>query len=338
MDSLSQFVLGASVAAAALGARTKAWRPVLWGGVLATLPDLDVLIDHGDAVLNMTRHRATSHALFWLSLAAPVLAAGIVRLHRDTAIWRRWWLAAWLALVTHPLLDAMTIYGTRFGLPFTEHPFAVGSLFVIDPLYTLPLLLGAGTFLVRQGDRAARRAVGLGLLLSTAYAGWSVAAQQWVTGIAAAELRRQGVVDARLVVSAAPLQTLLWRIVALTPTRAYEGLYSLCDRDTAIDFTVIDRGAGLQAALAGAPAVQRLVHLSQDACKLHRDGDAVVMSDLRMGHEPNYVFAFVVGEFLADGTVRRVEPTRLVGGRIPVGAGLPWLWRRMWGDEVPPPR
>ncbi len=40
----------------------------------------------------------------------------------------------WLALVTHPLLDAMTVYGTQLALPFTNHPYGVGSVFIIDLL------------------------------------------------------------------------------------------------------------------------------------------------------------------------------------------------------------
>ena len=38
---------------------------VVW---LACLPDLDVLLDHGDPILNMIRHRAESHALLLLTL------------------------------------------------------------------------------------------------------------------------------------------------------------------------------------------------------------------------------------------------------------------------------
>ena len=50
--------------------RRSAWPP--WAG---TLPDLDVFIDHGYALRNMVLHRAESHALVWLTLALPVLAA-----------------------------------------------------------------------------------------------------------------------------------------------------------------------------------------------------------------------------------------------------------------------
>ncbi len=75
MDSLTQVALGAAVGVAAMGRRTAVWKAALWGGVCGTLPDLDVLVDYGDAVTNMTRHRAESHALFWLTLTSPLLAA-----------------------------------------------------------------------------------------------------------------------------------------------------------------------------------------------------------------------------------------------------------------------
>ena len=47
-------MLGSAVTAATLGTSVPAWRAVVYGGMLATLPDLDILLDHGDPVLNMT--------------------------------------------------------------------------------------------------------------------------------------------------------------------------------------------------------------------------------------------------------------------------------------------
>ena len=66
MDSLSQIALGAAVGTAVLGRRVGA-KAAVWGAVCGTLPDLDVLISHGDPVRDFTFHRAESHALFWLS-------------------------------------------------------------------------------------------------------------------------------------------------------------------------------------------------------------------------------------------------------------------------------
>ncbi len=62
MDSITQAVLGATLQAALLG-RWQGRKALLYGAALATLPDLDVVIDYGDAVAGMTYHRSFSHSL-----------------------------------------------------------------------------------------------------------------------------------------------------------------------------------------------------------------------------------------------------------------------------------
>ena len=136
---------------AVMGRHTSVRKAAWWGAVAGTLPDLDVLFDHGDPIANMVLHRAESHSLFWLTLLSLPLAAAVARLQGSWVHWRRWWLAMWLALITHPLLDAMTVHGTQLGLPFTSHPYGVGSVFIVDPLYTLPLLFGTTWALLTRG-------------------------------------------------------------------------------------------------------------------------------------------------------------------------------------------
>jgi inner membrane protein len=338
MDSVSQFVLGAAWAAAVLGTATRPARALLWGGFAGTLPDLDVLFDHGDAIANMVRHRAESHALLYLTLLAPLLGGVAARLHRDGTRWRRWTVALWLALVTHPLLDAMTIYGTRLWLPWREQPVAIGSLFVVDPLYTLPLLVGCLVALVARDPARRWRWNLAGLVLSTAYAGWSLVAQQLATAPLRAALQAQGIREARLVVTPAPLQTLLWRCLALTETTAYEGFWSPFDQGRPLALVAIDRGAALLAAVRAMPAPSQLLAFSGDACKAAWRDDTVVLTDLRMGQEPHYVFQFPVARRHEDGTLLPIEPTVRTGSRIDVGRGLAWLWPRLWGGDLPPPR
>jgi len=116
-------------------------------------------------------------------LFSPLLALLPAALHRGQGGLRRWWLALWLALVTHPLLDAMTVYGTQLLLPFTNHPFGVGSIFIIDPLYTVPLLVGVLVGVCRRDWRGLRW-VNAGLVLSTAYLAWSFGAQAYARSVA----------------------------------------------------------------------------------------------------------------------------------------------------------
>lgn len=336
MDSLSQIGLGAAVAVATMGRRTAPWKAALWGGIAGTLPDLDVLLDHGDPILNMVLHRAETHALFWLSLFSLPLAAAVARLHGEWPQWRRWWLALWLVLVTHPLLDAMTVYGTQLALPFGSHPYGVGSIFIVDPLYTLPLLAGVLWALLVPGSRRRLAANAAGLLLSTAYLGWSVAAQQHVEGVARAELARQGIAAERVLVTPAAFNTVLWRVVAMAGPDYHEGFYSLLDAQPRIAFDRFDRGTSLAGELMAIDGVRRVAAFSHGFFKLHAEGPHLFVTDLRMGQEPGYVFSFVVAE--RHSAVRPLPVAQQVGARIDFERGLPWLWRRLLGEPLPPPR
>ncbi len=231
MDSLTHIVLGAAVGTAVLG-RKVGPRAALWGAVCGTLPDLDVLLPYGDPVRDFTFHRAHSHALFWLSIASPFIAWIIFRLQRNAgATFRDWWLLAWLALVTHPLLDAFTVYGTQLLLPFSDYPVGVGSVFIIDPLFTVPIAVGAALALAlrnRNPDRA-QHWNAAGLALGAAYLGWSVAAQSHVEGVVNRTLAATPLVDSRVLVTPAPFNTLLWRVVVMDDGGYHEGYYSLLD-------------------------------------------------------------------------------------------------------------
>lgn len=337
MDSLSQLALGAAVGVAVMGRRTAVWKAALWGGVCGTLPDLDVVFDHGDAVSNMTMHRADSHALFWLTLAALPIGAAVARLHGQWPLWRRWVLALWAALVTHPLLDAMTVYGTQLLRPFSSEPLGVGSMFIIDPLYTLPLLVGVLVALLGRSPRALRWNVA-GLALSTAYLGWSFAAQQHVLGVARAALAQQGIQAQRVLVTPTPFNTVLWRVVAVSDGAVHEGFRSLLDDGAAMTFDRFDRGAPLQAALAAHPPVARMAWFTRGFYKLVADGDTVLLSDLRMGQEPNYTFSFPVARL--QGGVPQPMAVPGNAGRRPadIGGALRWVWVRAGGVQVAPPR
>lgn len=336
MDSVSQAALGAAVGIAVMGRRTALWKAALAGAVVGTLPDLDALIDHGDPVSNMTYHRAESHALFWLTLATTPIALVVARLAGEWPRWRRWWLAVWLALITHPLLDAMTVYGTQLLLPFSDRPIALGSIFIIDPLYTVPLLLGVGLALRRDDERglAFNRA---GLAASCAYLAWTAGVQAWVQHDVDRALAARGLAAERVLVTPAPFNSLLWRVVAVTPDgRYHEGFRSIFDGIRALQLDPFEQGRALvHPPLAERWHVQRLLWFTRGFYKAERvDGadGGVVITDLRMGQEPGYVFAFLFPAGAA------AAPPRAVGARLDIARGLRWLGPRMLGADVPAPR
>ena len=330
MDSLSQIALGSAVAIGVMGRRTAVRKSAAWGAVAGTLPDLDVVIDHGDALLNMVLHRGESHALLYLTLFAPLMAWGVARLHCEAALFRRWWLALWLVLVTHPLLDAMTVYGTQLLLPFTRHPYGVGSVFIIDPAYTLPLIAGVLVALRgREGGRGLRWNLA-GLALSTAYLGWSVLAQGHAEQLARASLQAQGLAAQRLLVTPLPLQTLLWRVVAMpddpNDPQFREAVVSVFDGARPVDWTAHPRGSALMAQHGQAAPVARLTAFAHGFVKLAVTPDGQLrITDLRMGQEPTYVFNFDLGPLDAVGSV----PATQVSARPAIGPTLRWMWQRL---------
>lgn len=335
MDSLSQIALGSAVAVAVMGRRTAVWKAALWGGVCGTLPDLDVLIDFGDAVRNMTYHRAESHALFWLSLASLPSAWLVSRLHGEMAEFRRWWLALWLVLVTHPLLDSFTIYGTQLLLPFSDHPFGIGSIFIIDPLYTLPLLAGVVIALIARHYRGLRWNL-IGLALSSVYLGWSLAAQHHVTGVARDSLATSNPAATQILVTPTPFNTILWRVVVLQGDHYKEGFYSLLDRQRQIRFDAFPNDSALYRQLRDNWAVERMAWFTKGFYAMREQEGAAILSDLRMGQEPNYVFSFVVAQRQSP-TFAAIRP-EAVGVRGDVRPGLAWMWARLQGEDIPPPR
>ena len=335
MDPLSQISLGAAVGVAVMGRRTAVWKAALWGGLAGALPDLDVLVDVGDPIRNMTLHRSDTHALPWLTLAALPLGWLAARTSGETRQWRRWGLAIWLALVTHALLDAMTVYGTQLLRPFSDHPYAVGSVFIVDPLFTLPLLAGLAVALRRDGHRGLGWNAA-GLLLGTAYLAWGWGAQQHVRSVAERALAEQGIAAERVLVTATPLNTVLWRVVAVSSDGFHEGFRSLLDREPGIRFDRFDRGTAFRDAVAGLPSVRRIAAFTQGFYTLSERDDRVVVSDLRMGQQPSFAFVFAVAERREGEWVPLAVPEKVHS--VFVDGGRAWLLRRALGDPVAPPR
>lgn len=172
MDSITQAVLGAALQGAVLG-RIQGRRALVYGAVLATVPDLDVVIRYADPVSQMTYHRGFSHSIFVLTGLALLLAWMVSAVAR-----RRWpdkgysltrlFLAFWLVLVTHPILDAFTVYGTQLLWPLHLTPQSWAAVFIIDPLYTVPLLLAVLYAAFKGLEGRAVRVLSLALAISTA--------------------------------------------------------------------------------------------------------------------------------------------------------------------------
>lgn len=332
MDSLSQIALGAAVGVAVMGRKTALWKAALMGAVLGTLPDLDVFISHVDPIRNMTLHRTESHALFYLTLVAPLFAWITAKLAREIHLFKYWWLAVWLVLITHPLLDTMTIYGTQLALPFSDYPFGVGSVFIIDPLYTSPLLIGTGIALARKHLTGLRWNT-IGLAVSSVYLVWGLAMQFYVGTLADKSLAAQGLAVEQRLATASPFNSLLWRVVAITPDVYAEGFYSLLDSDTDIRFVEYPRGQDIYGKVRGNWEVNRIAWFSHGYFKMEEQDGVIRIADLRMGVEPFYTFTFDIAEQIIDKNNEKIyfiAPKQVVPS-IDSKEALHWFPQRLLG-------
>ena len=324
MDSITQAALGASLAGAVAG-KTLGRSILLTGAVLGTLPDLDVVIDHGTAVANFTQHRGFSHSLFILIPLAMALAWLLWR-WKPQLSFQRWLILTGLILITHPLLDAFTSYGTQLFWPLGP-PVAISSIFIIDPLYTVPLLAGCLFFLVRP---PARIAIFAGLTVSTLYLGWSIMAQQVITQRVQPALAEAGLENPDLLVQPMPFNTLLWRATALQGDQRVEIVTGFLDGDAPLNLEYFPRRPDLAKAVSDLPEARQLEWFTRGFLDYDEVDGRVTATDIRLGIPGAHPFTFVLATLNGDD----VAPT--VSFRTPRPAvrteALGLLWSRMTGE------
>ena len=335
MDSITHLFLGGAIAAAIAPAKYRR-TALVFGAVVNSLPDLDVLplLLSDDPVVRMTWHRAATHSLLLLPFAA-------------LAIWwwlKRWWTPVreaprrwfWLILITllaHPLVDAFTVYGTQLFWPLAIPPTMGGSVFIIDPLFTLPFLLGCVVAFFAREKPVAARALNIALIAGALYLSWSLVAKWQVERIADRSLAAIGLEGAPHFATPTPFNTLLWRVVAMTPEGFVEGDYSLVADEGDIRFRRYRSDTAVLEKIAHFPAVLELSWFNHGFMKAEVVEGQVVLSDLRMGSEPDYSFRFAVAE---HDTLRwQPIPPQQLQWPWYARKRLPEMWRRIWhADEA----
>jgi inner membrane protein len=336
MDSLTQFLLGAAVSTACLGKTLGPRKAALVGGVLGTLPDLDVFIPFDDPVDSFVLHRGATHSLFIQALAAPVIGEALLRIFRVLRD-KRWlvWLTVYLCLSTHAIIDAMTVYGTRLFWPLYPDPVGVGSVFIIDPLYTLPLLVVTVWALFKRGwGRTFARGLTTALVVSTAYLGLSVVLQGHMEARAKEVFARAGFEPDRVFAIAAPFTTVVWKVIGLEGERYHNVYLSLLDPDgVETPIYTHPRRPDLVACLSGSDAFEKLVWFSRGYFRAEEADGKVVVSDLRMGLTPGYAFRFAIGERTLDG-IAPIPPERDMSYRRSGDGDGAWLMKRLAGEPA----
>ena len=312
MDSLTQIVLGAAVGEVAVGPQGKN-KGLLWGAVCGTIPDLDLVFGYFMSDLDKnTFHRSISHSLLFFLLASPLTGWLLKWFYSRCSItMKQWTLMAFWVYLTHALLDCFTTWGTQLFWPL-DHKIAFKSIFVIDPLYTLPFL-----FFLLMGVRLSssnpirKKWVWLGIGISSCYLVFTLVNKQIVGKHFEQSLERESIAYSRLETKPAPFNNILWAATAETPEGYYVGYYSLLDeRPTTFQF--FPKNHMLLEEVISRPDVQQLVQLTEGWYSVEKISDGLKINDLRFGtlsgweRGNDFVFAYNL-QFLPDGDIHISE-------------------------------
>ncbi|MEE4246744.1 MAG: metal-dependent hydrolase [Kangiellaceae bacterium] len=354
MDSVTQVVLGAAVGEAVAG-KSFGRKAAGWGAVLGTLPDLDVFVSYGDVVADFTYHRSATHSLIVMLLVTPAFAWLLNRIHakrivvksavveptgiKSTAVnndrqFLRWCCLVFLCLSTHALLDSFTVYGTQLFWPLTEYPITWSTVFIIDPLYTLPLLVGVLVTLwhrSRIADNKNTKANTLGLVVSCCYLCWTVAVKFYIEHKVDNYMPISASSSAEVLTTPAPFNTLLWRVMIIDDEYYYDAFVSIFDEPVEPGYQRYQRRPELLSTLTNSWHVERLKWFTKGFYKVAEQDQSIIVSDIRMGLEPNYAFNFVVAERIND-LIEAKPPERII---LPRDISLATkIWQRIWDESV----
>ena len=143
MDPITQGALGAS-----LPQSLSNKKHVLLAGLLGFLsgmaPDLDVLIrSDQDPLLFLEFHRQFTHSLIFIPVGGLICACVFYLLFsRWTQLnFKQTYIYCTLGYATHGLLDTCTSYGTQLLWPFTNARYSWDTISIIDPIFSVPLLI-----------------------------------------------------------------------------------------------------------------------------------------------------------------------------------------------------
>ena len=308
MDSVSQFVLGAAVGEVVLGKKLGN-KAILWGGIAGTIPDLDVMfspfLSEVDA---LAFHRGFSHSISFAILGAFAFAWLLNKAYQrngkidsDPPTLRSWQWMFFLAFFTHSLLDTFTMYGTQLLSPFTNYRFAISSISVADPIYTIPFIVCLIVVLFQNDFKKRRFWNYLGIGLSSAYLLFTVVNRQLIQKEYKQQLANQGIEYKKLIIGPTILNNVLWNATVETEENFLQAHYSIFDKSE-ISFRPIEKNHELLSDNMDDRAIRILRWFTKDFFNIiQREDGRLQMNDLRYGtfesnreDENAYIFRFIL--------------------------------------------
>lgn len=143
MDVLSQAVIGSSLSQSFANDKSKQFSALIIGALAGMSPDLDVLINSNkDPILFLEFHRQFTHSLIFIPFGALICALFFYIFVKNKLTFYQVYVFSLLGFATHGLLDSCTSYGTQLFWPFSNDRVSWSVVSIVDPFFTIPILIG----------------------------------------------------------------------------------------------------------------------------------------------------------------------------------------------------
>ena len=324
MDSLTQIVLGASVAEAALGKKIGN-KAIFLGALAGTIPDLDIVMRiFVDDLSASVMHRGFSHSLIFPFILAPILGVLAKKIYsnlKDVSQYD-WNKMFFLALFTHPLLDAQTTWGTQLFWPF-EWRVAIENIFIIDPVYTLPFL--AFLILTAFQDRLSKKRKlynSLGLIISTTYLLITISFKGIAYYKIAKALEENNIEFKDINTRATYFNSILWASQIELEDSYMFTYYSLFDKSTPVFTEKFPKNHHMLQLFIDDKKIQQLIILSNGHYLMTNENNELIFWNLKLGlkgfdeNASPYIWSYVIkdnnkGQILLDETNEKIDALKI---------------------------
>ena len=285
MDSLAQFLMGACVGQLILGPKHKG-KGALIGGIAGSLPDLDVIpLMTRSVVDQLVHHRGISHSLLFCFFSPFVFGWFSRQFIRWNITYLRWYIFWAIAFFTHTLLDVMTTWGTQLFWPFSKKT-SLDSLFIIDPLITLPLLIGC---IGSTWKRSYKPAL-VGVCFITFYLIFSITAHSFMMSKFKNAFETQQIKIDSQMVRPTPFNTLFWAVSATTDSEELIfGYARLWDSPNTIEFSKpVNQNLEQLTPIAQRYDLNQLLAITRGFYIVESSENIIVIKDARFGKFGRY--------------------------------------------------
>ncbi|MFM7054209.1 MAG: metal-dependent hydrolase, partial [Bacteroidota bacterium] len=295
MDTLTHIVVGAAVGELILGKRVGK-KAMLWGAIAGNAPDVDALMNFFvSEVDSLVLHRGITHSIFVSALVGPLLGWFLSRYHGRSNL-LGWILLFTVNLWVHEFLDTCTMYGTGLLMPFSDERFAFNNIFVVDPIYTTPLIVSVAWLLLVKSDHSHRFKLNLaGLAISSFYMVLTFINHGEAALALDKTLEMRNINSSNTSTAPTLFNSFLWNVTAQTDSGYWTGYYSVFDDAETVELYFLPKYAESEEKFDNDETVNKLRRFSKDFGIIRETPSGSYFHDLRFGQvqgwsDPNSPF------------------------------------------------